>query len=315
MPAWPTSRRSPTTKYVKNAGDKIWENLISSKLYLTGGVGAAGGHEGFGNPYDLPNMQAYNETCASIGMDYWNHRLFLLHGDAKYIDIMERTLYNGLISGVSLDGKTFFYPNPLESNGQHARSEWFGVACCPGNITRFMASVPGYIYATKGNDVYVNLYAGGTADIETPAGGLKVVQQTRYPVGRRRQDDGHARESAQVRDARAHSRMGAQRSRPERPLYASWTRLRAPAVVKVNGTPVSNAVQKGYVSIDRAWKAGDVVELTLPMPVRRVVAHPKVEADKDRVALQRGPIVYAAEWADNPERQDAQHRAAGRAAS
>ena len=160
-------------EYVKTAGDKIWDNLVSSKLYFTGGIGAAGGHEGFGNPYDLPNMPAYNETCASVGMDYWNHRLFLLHGDAKYIDIMERTLYNGLISGVSLDGKTFFYPNPLESNGQHARSEWFGVACCPGNITRFMASVPGYIYATKGNDVYVNLYAGGTADIDTPAGGAQ----------------------------------------------------------------------------------------------------------------------------------------------
>jgi len=126
-------------------------------------------------------MQAYNETCASIGMDYWNHRQFLLHGDAKYIDIMERTLFNGLISGVSLDGKTFFYPNPLESNGQHARAEWFGVACCPGNITRFMASVPGYIYATKGDTVYVNLYAGGSADIETPGGALKVMQQTRYP--------------------------------------------------------------------------------------------------------------------------------------
>src|SRR5687768_4292680 len=124
---------------IKSAGDRIWDNLVASKLYLTGGIGAAGGHEGFGNPYDLPNMSAYNETCASIGMDYWNHRQFLLHGDAKYIDIMERTLYNGLISGVSLDGKTFFYPNPLESNGQHARQEWFGVACCPGNITRFLA--------------------------------------------------------------------------------------------------------------------------------------------------------------------------------
>ena len=286
-------------EYVKNAGDKIWENLISSKLYFTGGVGAAGGHEGFGNPYDLPNMQAYNETCASVGMDYWNHRLFLLHGDAKYIDIMERTLYNGLISGVSLDGKTFFYPNPLESNGQHSRSEWFGVACCPGNITRFMASVPGYIYATKGNDVYVNLYAGGTADIDTPAGGLKVVQQTQYPW------DGAVKMT--VTPAKAHKFAmhvripgWARNEAVPGDLYTFMDKAGAPAVVKVNGSPVTNAVEKGYVSIDRAWKAGDVVELTLPMPVRRVVAHPKVEADKDRVALQRGPIVYAAEWVDNP---------------
>ena len=132
---------------MRAAGLRIWDNLIKSKVYLTGGIGAAGGHEGFGTPYDLPNMQAYNETCASVGMDYWNQRLFLLDGDAKYVDVMERTLFNGLISGVSLDGKTFFYANPLESNGQHARQEWFGVACCPGNITRFMASVPGYVYA------------------------------------------------------------------------------------------------------------------------------------------------------------------------
>ena len=128
---------------MRAAGKRIWDNLVTSKLYLTGGIGASGSGEAFGQPYELPNMTAYNETCASVGMDFWNHRLFLLEGDAKYIDVMERTLYNGLVSGVSLDGKTFFYPNPLESNGQHARQEWFGVACCPGNITRFMPSVPG----------------------------------------------------------------------------------------------------------------------------------------------------------------------------
>jgi DUF1680 family protein len=166
---------------LRAAGDRIWQSLVDNKLYLTGGIGAAGGHEGFGKPYELPNMTAYNETCASVGMDFWNQRQFLLHGDAKYIDVMERTLYNGLISGVSLKGDTFFYPNPLESNGQHARQEWFGVACCPGNITRFMASVPGYIYAKKADTLYVNLFAGGTADIELGGGPLKVEQNTRYP--------------------------------------------------------------------------------------------------------------------------------------
>ena len=174
---------------IKAAGDRIWDNLVHSKLYLTGGIGAAGGHEGFGDPYDLPNMTAYNETCASVGMDYWNHRQFLLHGDAKYIDIMERTLYNGLISGVSLKGDTFFYPNPLESNGQHARQEWFGVACCPGNITRFMASVPGYIYAKSDatDALYVNLFAGGTADVDLARRQAEDRAGHALSLGRRRQ--------------------------------------------------------------------------------------------------------------------------------
>jgi DUF1680 family protein len=286
-------------QYIRNAGDKIWENLIGSKLYLTGGIGAAGGHEGFGAPYELPNMQAYNETCASIGMDYWNHRQFLLHGDAKYIDIMERTLFNGLVSGVSLDGKTFFYPNPLESNGQHARSEWFGVACCPGNITRFMASVPGYIYATRGDALYVNLFAGGRADVETPGGKLKVVQQTRYPW------DGAVRMTItpdRARQFAVNVRIpGWARNEPvPSDLYRFMDKPNAAATVKVNGQAVPMTLERGYVTIARAWKAGDVVDVNLPMEIRRVVAHEKVTADKDRVALQRGPIVYTAEWPDNP---------------
>ncbi|MBO0723779.1 MAG: glycoside hydrolase family 127 protein, partial [Blastocatellia bacterium] len=151
------------TSYV-NAIDRIWENVVNKKLYITGGIGATGRGEAFGANYELPNMTAYNETCAAVGNDYWNYRLFLLHADAKYIDVMERTLYNGLISGVSLDGKSFFYPNPLESAGQHQRQPWFGVACCPGNITRFIASVPGYVYAHEGDKLYVNLYVGSTAE-------------------------------------------------------------------------------------------------------------------------------------------------------
>src|SRR5215475_6085850 len=162
-----------------NAIDKIWENVAAKKLYITGGIGATGSGEAFGRNYELPNMTAYNETCAAVGNDYWNHRLFLLHADARYIDVMERTLYNGLISGVSLDGKSFFYPNPLESNGQHERSPWFGVACCPGNITRFLASVPGYVYAQHGSTIFVNLFASGAADLETEHGRhVKVTQTT-----------------------------------------------------------------------------------------------------------------------------------------
>src|SRR5881628_3675591 len=167
--------------YVK-AVDAIWNDVVSKKLYITGGIGATGSGEAFGKPYELPNLTAYNETCAAVGHDFWNERLFLLHGDAKYIDVMERTLYNGLISGVSLDGKSFFYPNPLESNGQHARSPWFGVACCPGHITRFLASVPGYMYAHQKDSIYVNLYATSSGEIKLENGKLlKIEQQTKYP--------------------------------------------------------------------------------------------------------------------------------------
>jgi len=278
---------------IKAAGDRIWNNLVQSKLYLTGGIGAAGGHEGFGDPYDLPN------TCASVGMDYWNHRQFLLHGDAKYIDVMERTLYNGLISGVSLKGDTFFYPNPLESNGQHARQEWFGVACCPGNITRFMASVPGYVYAQTRDTLYVNLFAAGTADFEFGGGTLKVAQETRYPW------DGAVLITLTPDRARTFAvnvRIpGWAREEPvPGDLYRFADKTADQPTVRVNGAPVTLTLTNGYVPIRRTWRAGDVIALNLPMPVRRIVAHDKVTADRDRIALQRGPIVYAAEWPDNP---------------
>jgi hypothetical protein len=258
-------------------------------------------------------MTAYNETCASVGMDFWNQRQFLLHGDAKYVDIMERTLYNGLISGVSLKGDTFFYPNPLESNGQHARQEWFGVACCPGNITRFMASVPGYIYAKKAADhasqatdhtdhpdvLYVNLFAGGTADIDLAGGKLKILQATRYPW------DG----SVRIRITPDVPRTFTVNVRIpgwalEQPVPGDLYRYTdAPApkpAIDVDSHPVPLTLTNGYVAITRKWTAGDVIDLSLPMPVRRIAANPNVQADRDRVALQRGPIVYAAEWPDNP---------------
>ena len=284
---------------MRAAGDKIWDNLVHTKLYLTGGIGAAGGHEGFGKEYELPNMTAYNETCASVGMDFWNERQFLLHGEAKYVDVMERTLYNGLISGVSLKGDTFFYPNPLESNGQHARQEWFGVACCPGNITRFMASVPGYIYAKRGDTLFVNLFAGGTADVELAGGKLKITQDTRYPW------DGLVRIALTPDRPRAFTvdiRIpGWAREEPvPGNLYRFLDKPSAQPTLKVNGRTVPISLANGYVAIARTWQPGDAIELNLPMPVRRIVAHDLVEADRSRVALQRGPIVYAAEWPDNP---------------
>jgi DUF1680 family protein len=285
--------------YLKTS-DTIWGNLVAKKLYITGGIGATGRGEAFGGDYEMPNMTAYNETCAAIGNDFWNHRLFLLHADGKYIDVMERTLYNGLLSGVSLDGKAFFYPNPLESAGQHARSPWFGVACCPGNMTRFMASVPGYVYAKSGSTIYVNLFAAGTADVRLD-GGRRVTlrQDTRYPWdGTVRLTVTPDRAAAFTIDVRI---PGWARNEPvPSDLYRFLDRVTDPVVVKVNGTPTPLALDKGYVQISRTWKPGDVIDLVLPMPVRRVVASDRVEADRNRVALQRGPIVYAAEWPDSP---------------
>jgi DUF1680 family protein len=285
---------------LRAAGLRIWDHLITSKLYITGGIGASGSGEAFGQPYELPNLSAYAETCASVGMDFWNHRLFLMEGDAKYIDVMERTLYNGLVSGVSLDGKTFFYPNPLESNGQHARQEWFGVACCPGNITRFMPSVPGYFYATEGDRLYVNLFAAGSADIDLAGGAVRVAQETRYPW------DGAVKltiSPASPRQFRLSVRIpGWARNEPvPSDLYRFLDPVEAgSAAVAVNGRPEPLVVVRGFVTIDRVWQAGDTVQLTLPMPVQRVISNRRVAANRNRVALQRGPVVFAAEWPDNP---------------
>jgi DUF1680 family protein len=279
--------------------DRIWSTTVGAKLYLTGGIGSTGAGEAFGKPYELPNMTAYNETCASVGMDFWNHRLFLLHGDGRYMDVLERTLYNALLSGVALDGRTYFYPNPLESAGQHQRSPWFGVACCPGNITRFMASLPGYVYAHQGDAIFVNLYAAGRARIETgPGRHVEVRQQTGYPW------DGRITLSV-TPDSRREFPLrlripGWARETPvPSDLYTFEGAMSGPVRLSVNGTPVTLTIDKGYATITRTWTAGDTVVLELPMPVRRVRAHPSVEADRNRVAIQRGPIVYAAEWPDN----------------
>ncbi len=298
-------------RYV-HAIDTIWENVVSKKLYLTGGIGAVPRIEGFGPDYDLPNRTAYCETCAAVANDFWNARLFLLHGDAKYVDVFERTLYNGLLSGVSLDGTKFFYPNVLESDGSHERSPWFGCACCPGNITRFLPSVPGYVYAQQGKTIYVNLYAGGTADIKLDNGHtIQLTQETRYPWdgavkitvastfrSSTATEDGPDKKSRFAIKVRI---PGWARNEPAPgDLYRFADTNTEPVTLNVNDKPASLKIENGYVSLNRSWKAGDVIELNLPMPVRRVVANKNVQADVGRVALQRGPIVFCAEWPDNP---------------
>lgn len=280
--------------------DALWGNVVGKKLYLTGGIGSTGLNEGFGDNYDLPNMSAYNETCASIANIYWNHRLFLLHGDATYLDVLERTLYNALLAGVSLDGTHFFYPNPLESVGQHERSEWFGCACCPGNLSRFVASLPGYMYAVKGRDLFVNLYAASEADVELDDRTVHLHQETLYPW------DGDVR--IEVDPGNNHGRFtvnlripGWARGRPvPSDLYRYLDDRPAEVSIEVNGAPYPFSPEMGFAPIRRSWRSGDVVVLHLPMPVRRVVANEEVEADLGRVALERGPLVYCAEWADQP---------------
>ncbi len=285
------------TGYV-HAIDKIWDNVVTKKLYITGGIGATSNGEAFGENYELPNMSAYCETCAAIGNVYWNYRLFLLHGESKYYDVLERTLYNGLISGVSLDGGGFFYPNPLESIGQHQRQPWFGCACCPSNICRFIPSLPGYVYAVHDKDVYVNLFMSNTSELKV--GGKKVTleQTTEYPW------NGDIRVAVTPKGKQEFALKiripgWVQGEVVPSNLYTFTDNKELGYVVKVNGEPVQSTLDKGYFTISRPWKKGDVVEVHFDMEPRTVKANSKVEADRGKIAVERGPIVYCAEWPDN----------------
>lgn len=284
------------SSYIK-AIDKIWDNIVSKKIYITGGIGARHAGEAFGNNYELPNLSAYCETCAAIGNVYMNYRLFLLHGDAKYFDVLERTLYNGLISGVSLDGGSFFYPNPLSSNGKYSRKPWFGCACCPSNVSRFIPSLPGYVYAVKNDQVYVNLYLSNKAELKVDKKKILLEQETGYPWN----GDIRLKITQGNQDFTMKLRIpGWVRSNVLPGDLYSYTDNQKPAYqVAVNGQTVESDVNDGYLSIARKWKKGDVVEVHFDMIPRIVKANPKVEADHGRVAVERGPIVYCAEWPDN----------------
>ena len=281
-----------------DAIDAIWDNIVTKKLYITGGIGATSNGEAFGENYELPNMSAYCETCAAIGNVYVNHRLFLLHGESKYYDVLERTLYNGLISGVSLDGGGFFYPNPLESIGQHQRQPWFGCACCPSNICRFIPSLPGYIYATKGSDVYVNLFMSNTSNLTVNGKKVQLSQETRYPW------------NGDIAISVDNNKAGQWTMKVRVPgwvrnqvvpsnLYEYSDGKRLSYCISVNGEKVEGELQNGYFCIDRKWKKGDVVRVHFDMEPRTVKANYKVEADRGRISVERGPIVYCAEWPDN----------------
>ena len=283
-----------------DAIDRIWENIVSKKLYITGGIGATNNGEAFGENYQLPNMSAYCETCAAIGNVYVNYRMFLLHGDSKYYDVLERTLYNGLISGVSLEGNGFFYPNPLESIGQHQRQAWFGCACCPSNICRFIPSVPGYVYAVKDNALYVNLFMPNTMTQKLGGKAVTLTQKTGYPY------DGDIEitidKTALKKEMALKVRIPGWVRGDVVPsdLYSYVDGKRPGYTVKVNGVPVESALEQGYFTISRKWKKGDKVTVHFDLEPRVVKAHAEVKADVGRIAIERGPVVYCAEWPDNP---------------
>ena len=282
-----------------NAITKIWEDLTYRKMYITGGIGASGGNEGFADPYLLPNMSAYCETCASIGNIFTNSRLFLLHGNSEYIDILEKTLYNSMLSGVSLSADRFFYPNPLESNGQHLRQSWFGCACCPSNVARFVPAIPGYIYAVTDNDLYVNLYISNNAVIPLGDDTVKISQKTNFPWDGKVEMTVSPERSLKF-DLRVRIPGWAMNEAIPGGLYKFTDNSIDSVKISINGENYPIAVlEEGYVVLSRKWNEGDRVEVDFPMPVRKVVSDEKITENRDKIAFQRGPVIFCAEWPDN----------------
>ena len=273
--------------------ERIWENMSSKKLFITGGIGSRPQGEGFGPNYELNNHTAYCETCAAIANVYWNYRMFLATGESKYMDVCERALYNNVMSGVSLSGDKFFYDNPLESDGEHERQKWFGCACCPGNITRFVASIPGYIYAQQGKNIFVNLYAQGKAKI----GNIELEQTTDYPWDgkiRIKMTKGSGKFAIKLRIP-----SWLKTSPTNNDLYQYQDKAKTYSV-SVNGQALYPE-NRDYITLNRSWKKGDVIELNFPMDVRRIVANDNAEDDRGKVALERGPVVYCLEGNDQAD--------------
>ncbi|MCZ6672314.1 MAG: glycoside hydrolase family 127 protein, partial [Verrucomicrobia bacterium] len=290
--------------YLKTV-DKLWKNVVEKKLYITGGFGSIHEDESFGDEYELPNLTSYNETCAAIASVYWHHRMFLLHGDAKYLDVLERTLYNGMLCGVSLNGDSFFYPNCMESDGKFefnhgslTRQPWFDCACCPSNVIRFLPSVPDYIYAHRNDSLYINLFIANKARIRMQKVSINIEQESDYPW------DGNVKillnPETQVSFSLNLRIPGWAADKPlPCNLYQYLDNHPESIILKLNSQVIDFTIEKGFAVIDRTWSRGDVIELSIPMPVRRVLANEKVKDDRNKVALVRGPIVYCAEWLDN----------------
>ncbi len=263
---------------------RLWQHLISKRLYLTGGLGSSAANEGLTADYDLPNEAAYAETCAAIGLVFWSHRMLQLDADRRYSDVLEQALYNGVLSGLSLDGAAFFYENPLASQGTHHRQAWYACACCPPNIARLLTSLGSYVYSATETEVLVHVYLQSTGALSLGGQQITLKQETAYPW------DGAIQLSLEMDDPRVFALSL---------RIPGWSRQ---AHLNVNGEHVSiePAMQKGYVRIERRWQSGDRVSLHLEMPIERVYAHPDVRANAGRVALQRGPLIYCLETVDNP---------------
>ena len=277
---------------------KIWKDLVYGKIYITGGIGASGGNEGFADSYNLPNMSAYCETCASIGDIFTNQRLFLLHGESKYYDILEKTLYNSMLSGVSLSADRFFYPNPLESSGQNARQAWFGCACCPSNVARFVPAIPGYIYATTDKELYINLFISNEATIKLGNQSVRLIQKADFPWNGTVEISVNPEKSAKF-DLKIRIPGWARNEAIPGGLYKFTDTSTDSVKLSVNGEVSKLSVVNGYALISRKWKAGDKVSIDFPMPVRKVVADSRVKDDSQKIAVQKGPVIYCAEWPDN----------------
>ena len=292
-----------------SAIDRLWDNVTGRKMHLTGGIGASPRGEAFGDDYELPNANAYLETCAAIANAMWNHRMFLLHGDSRYIDVLERVIYNGFLAGVSMSGDRFFYPNPLETDGKtkfnhgsNERAPWFGCSCCPVNDVRFIPGIANYIYAAREDELFVNLFVAGSARVKVAGREFTIIQKTDYPwdgrvnlaFGANGQNAGPGRFTLRLRIP------GWARSQPvPSDLYRYDDGLRPEFAVRVNKERIKTDVVKGYVSITRDWRLTDTVTLEMEMPVRIVRSHPAVKDNQGRFALERGPLVYCAEGADN----------------
>lgn len=264
---------------------RLWDSVVHRNMYITGGIGSSKENEGFTEDYDLPNVTAYCETCAVIGMVYWNHKMNLITTDAKYADIMELCIYNGILSGVSLNGEKFFYINPLETNGTHHREEWYGVSCCPTQISRFIPSIGDYIYAVSDNNIWVNLFISSSClvefDAEKKEETVVISQDSHYPW------DGNITLKVVQTNCRRYS-VNAR--------FPGWCRS---AKVVLNGFHIDYVVENGYIKIDRDWKTGDVIQLYFDMPVERIYSDNRVKENLGKVALKRGPIVYCIEQEDN----------------
>ncbi|MBN1559158.1 glycoside hydrolase family 127 protein [candidate division KSB1 bacterium] len=287
-----------------DAIDRIWDNVVSKKLYITGGIGAQRHGEAFGANYELPNATSYNETCAAIANVMWNHRMFLLKGHAKYLDVMERTLYNGLISGVSLEGDTFFYPNCLAfdgkmpfNQGSTTRKEWFDCSCCPSNICRFIPSLPGYFYAQQQDTIYVNLYAANEAVFSLGSRQVKIIQETEYPW------DGKITiiiDPGKAAPFTIKLRLPGWANQPvPSDLYSYIEAGERAAHLTINEDPQEIEMHNGFIALTQTWSPGDCIQLDVPMAVRKVMSHELVTENVGRMALERGPIVYCAEAVDN----------------